>query len=43
MDERFETLSYDFVTKRVDIGNNEELFLNLWDTVGRKEFREINK
>ena len=37
------TLVPKFYQKRVDIGNNEELFLNLWDTIGQEEFRKLNE
>ena len=32
-----------FIAKHVDIGNNEELILNLWDTIGQEKFRQLTK
>ena len=37
------TISCSFATKRVDIGNNEELILNFWDTAGQELFRNLTK
>ena len=28
---------YCFIQKRVDIGNNEELLLYLWDSIGQED------
>ena len=39
----YSTMHCSFNAKRVDIGNNEELILNLWDTIGQEKFRALTK
>ena len=39
----YSTMNCSFNAKRVDIGNNEELILNLWDTIGLEKFRALTK
>ena len=39
----YSTMNCSFNAKRVDIGNNEELILNLWDTIGQEKFRALTK
>ena len=36
------TTNYSFVQKRVDIGNNEELILYLWDSIGQEKYRTLS-
>ena len=35
------TSTCSFTQKHVDIGNNEELILDLWDTIGQEEYRRL--
>ena len=37
------TYNCSFYQKHVDIGNNEELILNFWDTIGQEAYRSITK
>ena len=37
------TMTCRFEAKHVDIGNKEELILNLWDTIGQEKIRQITK
>ena len=36
------TLISSYVSKNVDIGNNEKIILNLWDTAGQERYTRIN-